>query len=48
MGTELAYLVFGATLCVALAAIAVLTYRRHRKDRIEAPKYKMLEDDDER
>lgn len=48
MGTETAYFVFGATLCLALLAIAVFTYRRGRKARVEAPKYRMLEDDDER
>lgn len=48
MGTDTAYLVFGVTLCVALAAIAVFYYRRGRKDRVEGPKYRMLEDDDER
>lgn len=46
MATEVAYLVLGATLCLALAAIAAFYYRRHRRDRVEAPKYKMLEDDD--
>jgi cbb3-type cytochrome oxidase subunit 3 len=48
MGTDTAYLVFGATLCLALAAIAVFYYRRAHKDRVEEPKYRMLEDDDER
>jgi hypothetical protein len=48
MGTDTAYLVFGATLCLALAAIAVFYYRRARADRVEKPKYRMLEDDDER
>lgn len=46
MAPDVAYFVFGATLCVALAAIAVFYYRRGRKDRVEGPKYKMLEDDD--
>lgn len=45
MPAELAYLVFGATLCVALALISVHYYRRGRKDRVEGPKYKMLDDD---
>ncbi len=48
VGADVAYFLFGATLTVALAAIAVFYYRRHRKDRVEGPKYKMLEDDDER
>jgi hypothetical protein len=47
MGSELAYLVFGATLCVLLAAVAVFYYRRSQAARVEAPKYRMLEDDDE-
>jgi len=46
MTTELAYVIFGATLCVALAGIAVHYFRRHRKDQVEGPKYKMLDDDD--
>jgi LPXTG-motif cell wall-anchored protein len=46
MGGELAYLVFGATLCVALLGLGLLAYSRRRKDQVEAPKYKMLDDDD--
>ncbi len=46
MPGELAYLVFGGTLCVALVAIGAFMYTRGRKERVEAPKYKMLEDDD--
>ncbi len=46
MGSELAYLIFGATLCVALAGIGIYYVRRHRKDRVEGPKYRMLEDED--
>jgi LPXTG-motif cell wall-anchored protein len=45
MGTDVAYLVFGGTLCLLLAGIAVFYYRRGRKDRVEGPKYKMLDDD---
>lgn len=48
MSSELAYFVFGATLCVLLAAVAIFTYRRSRKERVESPKYRMLEDDDEK
>jgi cbb3-type cytochrome oxidase subunit 3 len=48
MGGDLAYAIFGATLCIALAAIAVFYYRGHRKARVEGPKYRMLEDDDDR
>lgn len=46
MGSELAQLIFGGTLCVALGAIVVFYFRRHRKDEVEGPKYRMLEDDD--
>ena len=46
MGGELALTVFGGTLSALLAAIILFYYRRHRKDRVEGPKYKMLEDDD--
>jgi hypothetical protein len=46
MGSELAYLIFGGTLCVALAALSVFYFRRHRREQVEGPKYRMLEDDD--
>ena len=46
MAPETAYLVFGLTLCVALAGIAAFYYSRRRRDRVEVAKYKMLEDDD--
>jgi cbb3-type cytochrome oxidase subunit 3 len=45
-GPGLAYLAFGITLCVALLGVWVFYYRRHRKDRVERAKYKMLEDDE--
>jgi hypothetical protein len=48
MAPDLAYFVFGATLCAALAALAIFYFRRHRKERVEGPKYRMLEDDDDR
>jgi cbb3-type cytochrome oxidase subunit 3 len=48
MSADLAYFVFGATLCLLLAGIALFTYRRSRKERVESPKYRMLEDDEER
>ncbi len=47
MAPDVAYFVFGAILCAALAAIAVFYFRRHRKERVERPKHRMLEDDDE-
>lgn len=43
---ELAYAIFGGTMCVALLGIIVFYYSRRRKDRVEEAKYKMLEDDD--
>jgi LPXTG-motif cell wall-anchored protein len=46
VGSDLAYLVFGGTLCLLLAGIALFYYRKGRRDRVEGPKYKMLEDDD--
>jgi cbb3-type cytochrome oxidase subunit 3 len=47
VGPDLAYLVFGTTLCALLAGIAVFYYRRGQKERVESPKYRMLEDDEE-
>lgn len=46
MTQELAYAVFGGTLCAVLAGIAGFYYARRRKDRVEVAKYKMLEDDE--
>jgi hypothetical protein len=46
MGSEVAYLIFGGTLCVALVVIGIHTFRRQRRDRVEGPKYRMLEDED--
>ncbi|BDG01909.1 LPXTG cell wall anchor domain-containing protein [Anaeromyxobacter oryzae] len=46
MGSDTAYLIFGATLCLALAGIIAFYFSRRRKDRVEHAKYKMLEDDD--
>jgi LPXTG-motif cell wall-anchored protein len=43
---ETAYLIFGLVLCAALAGVTGFYYTRRRKDRVEAAKYKMLEDDD--
>ncbi len=47
MTPELAYAIFGGTLCACLAGVALFYYARRRKDRVEGAKYKMLEDDDE-
>jgi cbb3-type cytochrome oxidase subunit 3 len=46
MSGELAYAIFGVTLCVALVAVGLFAYSRRRRERVEAPKYKMLEDED--
>jgi len=45
-GPRLAYFLFGLTLCAALAGIWVFYFRRQRRQQVEQPKYKMLEDDD--
>ncbi len=46
MASDVAYLIFGGTLCAALAALSVFYFRRHRREQVEGPKYRMLEDDD--
>jgi cbb3-type cytochrome oxidase subunit 3 len=46
MGSDTAYFIYGATLCLALVGIIAFYYSRRRKDRVEHAKYKMLEDDD--
>ncbi len=46
MSPETAYAVFGATLCAALAGIGLFYYSRRRRGRVEAAKYKMLDDDE--
>lgn len=46
MSPDLAYLLYGLTLTVALAAIAVFYYSKKRKRSVERAKYRMLEDDD--
>jgi cbb3-type cytochrome oxidase subunit 3 len=42
----LLYLVFTVLLAAVFAGIVVFYYGRRRIDRIEKPKYRMLEDDD--
>ncbi len=39
------FLAFGAALASALAAVIVRCCSRRRRDRIELPKYRMLEED---
>ena len=36
---------FGLSMVVLLAVLIVFYYSRRRKDDVEAPKYKMLDDD---
>ncbi len=43
---QAAYLIFGLLLCAALVGVIAFFYSRRRKDRVEAAKYRMLEDDD--
>ncbi len=43
---QAAYLIFGIVLCAALIGVIAFHYSRRRKDRVEAAKYRMLEDDD--
>ena len=40
-----AYLATGLALVAALVAVAVHAYSRKRRERVEEPKYKMLDDD---
>ena len=46
MSPDLTYLLFGLVLVAALVAITAFYFSRKRKGRVEAAKYKMLEDDD--
>jgi cbb3-type cytochrome oxidase subunit 3 len=43
-----AWLYFGFTtlLAVVLAGIMIFFYRKKRKDRVESPKYRMMDDDE--
>ena len=43
-----AWLYFGFTtlLTIVLAAIMIYFFRRKRKDRVESPKYRMMEEDE--
>jgi cbb3-type cytochrome oxidase subunit 3 len=42
------YLLFTMALCAVFAGIVVHYFSRRRRERVEAPKYRMLEDDSER
>lgn len=41
---NLAYLLFGLALCVLFAVIIAYYYSRRRKERVEGPKYRMLDE----
>ena len=45
-----AWLYFGFTALLSIVLIGIMVYyfRNKRKDRVESPKYRMLEDDEEK
>jgi cbb3-type cytochrome oxidase subunit 3 len=43
---DVAILLYGGALSAVFLAIIVYYYRKKRRPRVEAPKYKMMEDDD--
>jgi cbb3-type cytochrome oxidase subunit 3 len=43
-----AYLLFTGALVAVLAGLVAYYYGRRRRERVESPKYRMLEDDDGR
>jgi cbb3-type cytochrome oxidase subunit 3 len=45
---QVAYLVLGLVLCLALVGVAAFYYSRQRRDQVEAAKYRMLDDEDEK
>jgi cbb3-type cytochrome oxidase subunit 3 len=47
MTPEIAYFVFGITLCVCLVGVWIFLYSKKRHDTVERAKYKMLDDDDD-
>jgi cbb3-type cytochrome oxidase subunit 3 len=48
IGSGWAYLLFTGALGAVFAGIVIYYYDRRRRERVEAPKYRMLEDDSER
>jgi cbb3-type cytochrome oxidase subunit 3 len=44
-GNAWVYLLFSAALAAVFAGIVLYYYSRRRRDRVEAPKYRMLDDD---
>lgn len=47
-GSGWTYLLFGGALVAVFIGIVAYYYGGRRRDRVEAPKYRMLEDDDKR
>lgn len=43
--TETLYLLFGLSLVIALAVTIIFYYSKKRHKKVEAPKYRMLDDD---
>jgi len=43
---SIAYFVFGVTLVILFGIIIAFYYSRKRHEKVEDPKYKMLEDDE--
>ncbi|MGA1862624.1 CcoQ/FixQ family Cbb3-type cytochrome c oxidase assembly chaperone [Deferribacter thermophilus] len=43
----IAYLLFGTTLVLIFLFIIIFYYSKNRKNKVEAPKYKILEDDED-
>jgi cbb3-type cytochrome oxidase subunit 3 len=48
IGSGWAYLLFTGALGAVFVGIVVYYFGRRRRERVEAPKYRMLEDDSER
>lgn len=46
-GSGWAYLLFTVALCAVFAGIVAYYFGRKRRERVEAPKYRMLADDGE-
>ena len=44
--SELAYLLYGGALSAVFLAIIIYYFSKKRQERVESPKFSMLEDDD--